>query len=328
MRRRDVLALIGAAAAGWPIAATAQERKLWQVGFLAGGARPAELSGSLYGAFLLGMQDFGYVERRDYVMHWRFAEGRDELLNGLAAELVDARMDVIVAGATAAVVPLKRLTNNIPIVMGTAIDPVGLGFVANLARPGGNVTGLANSQDDTAGKQFEFLARAAPGVSRIGCLMNPRNPGHPAFLEVLRRAATAVKRELVTASVANGDQFGEAFNILSNAHAGALLVPGDPLFLSFRQRIAEFALQNRMATISGRREYVEAGGLLSYGERLADLYRRVAYYVDKLFRGAKPADLPVQQPTKYYLTINMKTAKMLGLTIPIELLAFADDVIE
>jgi putative tryptophan/tyrosine transport system substrate-binding protein len=329
MKRREFITLLGGAAASWPLAARAQQaRKVWRIGFLAGGTRPMQLESSVYAGFLRGMRELGYVEGRDFVMEWRFAEGRFELFPELAAELVRSNVDVIVLGSTNAVPGAQRATATIPIVMGSSIDPVGSGYVASLALPGGNITGLANSSNDTTPKQLELLLTAAPKVKRVGIAVNPETPVHLAILKIAQASAESTGRALVPVEMRNPDDVAIAFAMLADERAGALMVPSNAFFFSQRRRIAEFALRNRLPTIFGTRDYVEAGGLMGYGESLADFYRRAAFYVDKLFKGAKPADLPVQQPTRFFLTINRKTAEALELTIPLELLVQADEIIE
>ena len=329
IRRREFIALIGGAAAAWPVAARAQQpTKVWRVGFLAGASRPAYLGPSVYGGFTQGMREHGYVEGTDFIIEWRFAEGRFDLFPALAAELVRLNVDVIVVGAGNAVPAVQSATKTIPVVMGSALDPVGRGFVSSLARPGGNITGLANSQDDTAPKQLELLTIAMPTLTRVGLGINPANPGHVSTLKVARAVAEKTGRMLFSVEMRNADEVPTAFAALSNEHVGAVMVPGDAFFFSQRQRIAEMALKNRLPTIFAQREYVEVGGLMSYGENLTDFYRRAAFYVDRIFKGASPADLPVQQPTRFFLTINLKTAKALGVDLPPTLLARADEVIE
>jgi putative ABC transport system substrate-binding protein len=329
MRRREVITLLGGAAAAWPLAARAQQvRKVWRIGFLAGAMRPTQLGSSVYAGFLRGMRELGYVEGQDFVMEWRFAEGRFELFPELAAEFVQLNADVIVLGSTNAVPAAQRATATIPIVMGNCIDPVGSGFIASLARPGGNITGLATSSDDTTPKQLELLLRAAPKVTRVGILVNPETPVHLAILKIAQASTESAGRALVPVEIRNPDDVANAFAMLANERAGALMVPGNAVFFAQRQRIAEFALRNQLPTMFAQREYVEVGGLMSYGESIADFYRRATFYVDKIFKGAKPADLPVQQPTRFFLTINRKTAEAFGLTIPLELLVLADEMIE
>jgi ABC-type uncharacterized transport system substrate-binding protein len=329
MRRREFITLLGSAAAAWPLAGRAQQApKVWRIGFLAGASRPVQLESSIYEGFLRGMRELGYVVGRDFVMEWRFGEGRVELYPDLAAQLVRSNVDVIVLGGTSVVPVAQRATATIPIVMGSSIDPVGSGYVASLARPGGNITGLANSTDDTTPKQLELLLTAAPKVTHVGIAVNPDSPVHLEILKIAQASAESRGCVLVPVEMRNPDDVAVAFTVLANERAGALMVPSNALFFSQRQRIAEFALRNRLPAIFGTRDYVETGGLMSYGESLTDSYRRAAFYVDKIFKGAKPADLPVQQPARFFLTINRKTAEVIGLNIPLELLVQADEIIE
>jgi putative ABC transport system substrate-binding protein len=329
LRRRDFITLLGSAAAVWPRGAQAQRpAKVWRIGFLAGGSRPVPVNSNPYGGFLRGMLELGYVEGRDFTIEWRFAEGRVDVFPELAAELVRLNVDVIVLGTPTAVPAVQRATSTIPIVMGSSTDPVGSGYVASLAHPGGNITGLASSQDDIAPKQLELLAMLVPHLARVGFLVNPDNSLHHLVLKIAHGAGQKAGLMLVPAEMRNPQDVPSAFTMLTNEHVGAVLLSGDPLFFSQRQRIAEFALKARLPTIFPRREYVEAGGLMSYGESLADLYQRAAFYVDKIFKGAKPADLPIQQPTRFFTVINRKTADALALTIPLQLIVLADEVIE
>jgi putative ABC transport system substrate-binding protein len=328
MNRREFIALIGGTAAAWPLAARAQQRaKVWRVGFLAGASRPAVLATSIYGGFLRGMREIGLVEGKDFSMEWRFAEGRFELLPELAAELVRQNVDVIVLGTGAAVPAARDATKTIPIVMASAIDPVGRGFVASLAHPGGNITGLASSLQDTYPKQVALLTMALPELTRIGAAVHP-DSGSVLVLDAARAAAEKAGRELVPVKIRSPDEVASAFATLADQHVGAIMVITSAFFISQRERIAEIARRLRMPTIFAEREYMEAGGLMSYGESISDFYRRAAFYVDKIFKGAKPSELPVQQPTRFFLAINRKTADAIGFTIPLQLLVAADEVIE
>jgi putative tryptophan/tyrosine transport system substrate-binding protein len=316
-------------AAAWPMGAAAQQpRKVWRIGFLAGATRPAQLESSHYAGFLRGMSELGYLERRDFVMEWRFAEARFELFPELAAELVQLNVDVIVLGTGLAVPATQRATTTIPIVMGGGADPVGLGYVASLARPGGNVTGLANSMDDSTAKQLELLLKTAPSAARIGVAINPENHSQAPRLKILQQSVEIVGRVVVLVKIGKREDISTAFATLSDERAGALMVLTDPFFFSQRQRIAEAAIRVRLPTIFPQREYAEAGGLMSYGESFAQVYRRAAFFVDKIMKGAKPGDLPIQQPTRFFLTINRKTADALGIRIPLELLVLSDEIIE
>jgi putative tryptophan/tyrosine transport system substrate-binding protein len=331
MRRREFIAgLSGAAAATWPLAARAQQAgKLWRIGFLSGAARPVSLESSQWGGFLQGMRELGYVAGKDFVIEWRFAEGRSELFPGLAAELVSEKVDIVVVGNAAVVRPVQQASSTIPIVMAVSIDPVGAGIVTSLARPGGNITGLATSADDTAPKQLELLAMAVPNLSRVGFLSNPDSPSSSPFLKSVQVAAPTAGLKVLPVEARNPPDLESAFATLIKERAEAVMVMATDGFLSAqRRRIADLAIRNLLPTIFPQAEYVEAGGLMSYGESARDFNRRAAAYVDKIIKGAKPADLPIQQPTRFFLVINRKTADAIGLTIPLQLLVRADEVIE
>jgi ABC-type uncharacterized transport system substrate-binding protein len=329
MRRREFVTLLGGATASWPLAARAQQAgKLWRIGFLAGGSRPVSSDFNPYGGFLRGMRELGYVEGKDFSVEWRFAEGRFTLFPDLAAELVRLSVDVIVLGTGSAVPAVQHATRTIPVVMGVSVDPVGMGFVASFARPGGNITGLASSQDETVSKHLQLLTMAVPSVSRVGFVLNPENPSHVRRLQIARDAAQTANLVLVPVEARHPQEIESAFVMLGQERSGAAIFPSDAFFFSRRRSIADMALKARLPTIFNQREYVEAGGLMSYGESLADFYRRSAFYVDKIFRGSKPADLPIQQPTRFFLVLNRKTVETIGLNIPLPLLVAADEVIE
>jgi putative ABC transport system substrate-binding protein len=264
-------------------------------------------------------------------MEWRFVEGRFELYPVLAAELVRAQVDIVVAGNSAAVRPMQQASSSIPIVMAVANDPVGLGLVTSLAHPGGNVTGLATSADDTTPKQLGLLTKAVPKLSRVGILSSPDNPNAAPVLRAAQAAALSVGMQLLPVEARTLDDFESAFATLLREHAEALMVVSGGSFAARsaqHRRLVDLAMRARLPTISAFREDVEAGMLMSYGESYKDFNRRAAFYVDKIIRGAKPADLPVQQPTRFFLTINRKTADTLGLTMPLELLVQTDEIIE
>jgi putative ABC transport system substrate-binding protein len=328
MKRREFVTLLGGVAT-WPLVARAQQsRKVWRIGALSGAARPASLESSPYGGLTQGLRELGYVEGRDFVLEWRFAEARPERYMEFAAELVRLKVDVFVAGAPQAVPAMQQAGPTIPIVLGVSTDPVGYGFAASLARPGGNITGLANSFDDTAPKQLELLAAAVPNLSRLGVLGNSSGPNLSPVMKKVKAAAQTAGVALVTADARNAEDFDTAFALLVRERVQALMVVSDVLFNLNRNRVAQFATHNRLPSMFSVREYVEAGGLMSYGESFREFYRRAARYVDKIIKGAKPGDLPIEQPNLFYLTINLKTAKALGLTIPQSLLLRADEVIQ
>jgi putative ABC transport system substrate-binding protein len=327
MRRREFIALLGGVAAAWPLTARGQQgAKVWRIGFLAGA--PSEANLRNYASFVDGMRELGYVEKKDFVIETRSASGQYERFPELAAELIRLKVDVIVTAAGAAVRTLQDATTTIPIVWVYSTDPVGNRFVASLARPGGNITGLAASSNDTAPKQLELLAMIAPSASRIGVLGNPKNPN---FASVLKNAQVAGERagfSITPVTAGNVEEIERAFAAFDKQGIRGVIATTDAVFFAQRQHIAELALARRLPTMFSQREYVEAGGLMSYGENLSDFFRRAAVFVDKIFKGAKPADLPIEQPTRFHLVINHNTADALGLTIPPQLYTFADEVIE
>ena len=326
-RRRLVIAF-GAGALAAPLASWAQQGKVWRIGFISGAAPPASLETAPQGGFLQGMRELGYVEGRHFVMEWRFAEAKAERYVEFAAELARLKVDVVVTGAPQAVRPMQQAAPQIPIVMGVSTDPVGSGFAASLARPGGNITGIASSLEDSSPKQLELLVAAVPKMVRLGLLTTSMSPAYAAVLKRIQVSAQQARLTLVTADARNGDELAAAFATLSKGRAQAVIVPSDVLFNLNREKIAALAISHRLPSMFGVREYVEAGGLMSYGESFREFFRRAASYVDKIIKGAKPGDLPIEQPSRFYLTINRKTARALGITIPQSLLGRADEVIE
>ena len=280
------------------------------------------------GAFLEGMRALGYVEGQHFVLEYRGAEGQFEGFPDLAAELVRLKVDVIVAQGTPAALAAKYATTMIPVVMVGVGDPVGSGLVASLARPGGNITGRSLLAPELVGKQLEFLKEVLPTVSRVAILWNPANPAHALMVRAADVEAQAVGVQLHLVEARGPDAFDSAFAAMTSAHAGALLVLGDRIFYQHRRRLAELAAMSHLPTMHQDRALVEAGGLISYASSPPDGWRRGATYVDKILQGAKPADLPVEQPTKFELVINLKTAEALGITIPPTLLFQADEVIK
>src|SRR5262252_5483981 len=329
MKRRELLIIFGAVAVAWPLGVRAQQQaKVWRVGFLAIPDRPAALGSSRYGAFSQGMRELGYVEGDNLVIEYRFADGKAERLSNMVAELLELKPDVLVVAGTPAVTAAQKATTRIPIVMGGASDPVGSGFIQSLALPGGNITGLSNLSTDLSPKLVEMLLRVAPKLSRVAILVNPTNQSHASVAASLQAAAQSVNLEIGAVEAATTQQIEGAFAKMSRQNAGAVIVVADALFIQEGQQIAELARKHRMPSVFPFREQVDAGGLMSYGQHLADNFRRAATYVDKIFKGAKPADLPVEQSTKLELVINLRTAKALGLTITPELLVLATEVIE
>jgi putative ABC transport system substrate-binding protein len=327
MKRRAFITLLGGAAVAWPLAAGAQQaRKVWRIGFLSAVSR--ESSFRSYAALQQGMRELGYVEGNDFVIEWRSVEGKYERFPEIVGELVRLKLDVIVTGVTAALPALQRGTSTIPIVMAYSTDPVGNGLVASLVRPGGNITGLAGSSDDSSPKQLELLTTVVPNVSRIGLLGNPDTETYSSVLKSAQDAAQKVGLLVVPIEARNPQEIEIAFAALAKERIPAVMVASDAIFFGQRQRIAELALNNHLPTMFSLREYAEAGGLMSYGENIADFFHHAAFYVDKIFKGAKAGDLPIEQPTRFNLVINRKTADALGLTIPPQLYIFADEVIE
>jgi putative ABC transport system substrate-binding protein len=279
-------------------------------------------------AFQEGLRELGYVEGQNIVIEYRSADGKDERLPGLAAELVRMKVDVIVTASPPATEAAKRATSTVPIVFALSADPVAAGLVASLARPGGNITGLATISAEVVGKQLELLKRVAPKVSRVAVLQNPSNPGHALMLPQAEGAARALGVQLQVLKARTPSEIEVAFAAMRSQRADGALVLRDAVFRERRAQIVALAAKSRLPAVYGLREEAEAGGLMAYGASVPQLFRRAATYVDKILKGAKPADLPVEQPTKFELVINLKTAKALGLTIPSSLLGQADQVIQ
>jgi len=268
------------------------------------------------------------VEGQNIVIERRYSEGRNERLPDLAADLVRLKVDVIVAAGTPPPYAAKRATTTIPIVMTNASDPVGSGLVASLARPGGNITGLSLLSPELAGKQLELLKETVPKVSRVAVLWNPANPVHTLILRQAEVAARSLRLQLQILEARGPNEFDSAFSAMTKERAGALLVLADPMFFGHRTRLADLAAKSRLPSVFLLREHADAGGLMAYGPSTRDNFRRAATYVDKILKGAKPGDLPIEQPTKFELVINLKTAKALGLTIPRFVLGRADEVLQ
>ena len=323
MRRRAFITL-GAGAATWPLAARAQQSgKLPTIGFL--GTTSAAAWGPWTAAFTQRLHELGWIEGRTVAIEYRWAEGRSERFAEIAAEFVRLKVDVILTGGSAAIAA-KKATSVVPVVFVLG-EPLGTGLVATLARPGGNVTGLSNQQTDLPGKRLELLREVVPSLHRLAVLANVDNSGVVLEMREAQAAARTLGLEVATSEIRRAEDIAPAFEALKG-RAEALYVCGDPLVDTNRIRIITLALAARLPTISDFREYVEAGGLMSYGPNFPDLFRRAAEFVDKILRGAKPDDLPVEQPTKFDLDINLTTAKALGLTIPESFLLRTDEVIE
>jgi putative tryptophan/tyrosine transport system substrate-binding protein len=325
VNRRKFISLFGAAAA-WPLAARAQQAgKLPTIGFL--GTSTSLAMNRWVTAFVQRLRELGWIEGRSVAIEYRWAEGRYEHLAEIANEFVRLKVDVIVTYATPPVVAAKQATAVIPIVSAVMGDPVGTGLVASLARPGGNVTGLSVLTPDLAGKRLELLREVVPGLRRLAFFGNIGNPITALEMSEVRTAARTLGLDLVTLEIRRSEDIVPVFETLKS-DAQALYVAGDPLVLANRVRINTLALVARLPAFYNERAYVEAGGLMSYGVNWPDLFRRTAELVDRILRGTKPGDIPVEQPTKFDLVVNLTTAKALGLTVPDTLLARADEVIE
>jgi putative ABC transport system substrate-binding protein len=329
MQRREFITLFGGAAATWPLTARAQQPagRVYRVGFL--GISLPEQSLRSIKAFEEGLRSLGYRVGDNVVIEYRFADGQMERLPALAADLVRLGVDVIITGFNPITVAAMKATTTIPIVMISGIDPVSTGLIASLARPGGNVTGFAgDTGSEILGKRFELLKETLPNLSRLGILFNPDVALNRSRLTSMRETARTLGLTLVPVEARGLDALEQAFATMMRERVQALVMQGDTVLSNHRGQIAEMALRNRLPAASVQRELAEAGFLLTYGPDYPDLYRRSAVFVDKIFKGAKPADLPVEQPTKFELVINSKTAKALGIIVPPTLLIRADEVIE
>jgi putative ABC transport system substrate-binding protein len=310
------------------MAAAQSPQKVPRVGYLKGGSASDPMRQRWLEAFRQGLRELGYVEGQNIAIESRWTEGKDDRLPALAADLVRSKVDVVVAETGAATRAAQQATRTIPIVMSLVNDPVGSGLVASLARPGGNVTGLTIMSPDLVGKQLELLKEVVPKMSRVALLRHPDNPASAAQLREAEAAAQALGLRLQTLEARSPQEIDGAFAAMTRERAGALLVIPDTLFWSQRRQIVELAVKRRLPSMRIGEAYAEAGGLMSYGPSYLDLERRAATFVDKILKGANPADLPVAQPTKFELVINLKTAKAIGLAIPQPLLQRADQIID
>jgi putative ABC transport system substrate-binding protein len=326
--KRLAVALISLALLAAPLGARAQQAgKVYRIGFLSLGSEPSLLAPYRI-AFQQELQERGWIEGRDIVFEPRFAHFKSEQLPELVAEVLRLKIDVIVVSSTEAALAAKRATTSIPIVMTDVGDPVGIGLVASLARPGGNVTGLSFLGTEVTGKQLDLLKQAIPRLSLVGVLSNPANASHASRLKEAEVTADRLGVQLLLLGARSAAELDSAFASLAERRAGALLMLADPFFGQQWNQLVLLAVKTRLPTMYAWREHVVGGGLMSYGVNLMELYRHVAVYVEKILKGAKPGDLPVEQPTKFEFVINLKTAKALGLTIPPSVLARADEVIE
>jgi putative ABC transport system substrate-binding protein len=327
--RRQLLSFLGASALAAPLASFAQQPgKIWRVGFLA--VRHVDFVDTdyHYGPFRQGMRELGYVEGRNLAIEWRSAEGKGERLPELAAQLVQLKVDVIVTAGTPATSAAQKATGTIPIVIAAATDPVGSGFVKSLSHPGANITGLSSLSLDISPKNLEIMLSIVPKLSHVALLMNPANSSHVAVLKSTQAAAQKLNIKVLPVEARTAPEIERAFSAMTREHAGAVIVAIDSFFIQQGGQIAALAAKNRLPSMGGSREYVEAGGLMSYGQNLGDNSRRAATYVDKILKGARPGDLPVEQPETFELFVSRKAAKALGITIPESILVRADRVIE
>jgi putative ABC transport system substrate-binding protein len=325
-RRTFLGTLAGGLLAASRVAHAQPAGKVHRIGYLGSGSITS--NPHLPGAFRQGLRELGWIEGQNIVIEYRFADGRLDRLPALAAEVVRLKVDIIAASPTPAALAAKNATGTIPIVFTSVPDPVGLGLVASLARPGGNVTGLTYSVGfNIFGKDLELLKEAVPKARRVAVLSNPASPSQPLTMSEIRDAARSLGLQLLLVEARGPGDFDGAFAAMAKERVGALFVVTDPAFIPHRARLTELTAKNRLPSIFTQREDAEAGALMSYGPSLSDMYRRAATYVDKILKGAKPADLPVEQPTKFELVINLKTARAIGLTLPQSLVQRADEVI-
>ena len=326
MKRREFIALLGGAAAAWPLAARAQQQpKVPTIAFLGSGT--ATTAGTWIAAFAQRLGELGWIENRTIKIDLRWAEGRHDRSAEIATEFVRLNVDVIVTYGSEQVQIAKEATSTIPIVFATAGDPVGSGLVASLAHPGGNITGVSSQNADLTGKRFELLHEVVPNLRRLAVLFNGNNPAFRLEVDMVRTAATPLGLDVLAGEIRSGDDIAPTFAAIAT-NADALFVVGEPLTFTYRSQINTLALAARLPTTYSTRGYVEAGGLMSYGPNFPALFRRAADYVHKILLGQKPGDLPVEQPTRYDLIVNLATAKALGLTISESFLLRADEVIE
>jgi putative ABC transport system substrate-binding protein len=327
MDRRRFISAVTVSLLAAPLAAQAQQvGKVYRVGFL--GNSTAALEANLVGPFREGLRDLGYVEGQNIAIEYRWAEGHYERFPALIAELIALKVDVIVTAGTPASLAVRKATTSVPLVMVAVGDPIGVGLVASLARPGGNSTGLTSIAPELEGKRLELLREVVPRLSHIAVLWNPDNPFHAGSLKEARAAAQVLGIKMQPLGVRVSEDFPAAFAAILKERPGALLVLADRLFLHNRARIVDFEAKHRLPGVYAYRELVEAGGLMSFGPSYAGMHRRAAYFVDRILKGAKPADLPVEQPAKFELVINLKAAKALGLTIAPSVLQRADQIIQ
>ena len=322
MRRREFISLLGGAAA-WPLDALAQQSgKVWRMGFIAHGHE------SFYDALFEGLREYGYEEGRNLMVERRYARGQVERFKEFAADMARLNVDIVIVVTTPAALAVMNATKTIPIVHPNAIDPLDTGLIVSLARPGKNLTGGAQLTAEVSAKRLEILKKVVPGLSRAAALWNPANPAIVFSWKETQGAAQALGIKLQSHEVQRPQDFAAAFDMIAAEHPDALLVLQDAVTMQHRKEIIEFAIQRRLPSMFNEKGWVVAGGLMSYGENLPSMYRRSAYFVDKIFKGAKPADLPVEQAAKFDMVLNLRTAKAIRLTIPDSIFALSDEVIE
>jgi putative tryptophan/tyrosine transport system substrate-binding protein len=325
MRRREFIRLLGGAVVAWPLASSAQS-KIARIGFM--GNSTAALEANLVDAFREGLREHGYEEGRNIAIEYRWADGEYERFPALVTELIAAKVDVIVTAGTPAALAMKKATTTVPLVMVAVGDPVGTGLVPSLARPGGNLTGLSSIAPDLEGKRLQLLREVVPALSHVAMFVNSLNPFHVSSMRQARAAAQAMGIKLQLHDISKSEDLDGAFAAIREERPDALLILADRVFLHNRERLMDFTEEQRLPNVNAYKELVEVGGLMSYGPSYEDMHKRAAIYVDKILKGAKPADLPIEQPSKFTFIINLKAAKALDITVPSQLLGLADQLIE
>ncbi|MGB7659564.1 MAG: ABC transporter substrate-binding protein [Pseudolabrys sp.] len=325
MKRREFIALLGSTAAALPLAAAAQP-KIPRIGFM--GNSTAALEANLLDAFREGLRELGYEEGRNIVIEYRWANGKYDHFPVLVAELIAARVDAIVTAGTPAALAVKNATTTVPLVMVAVGDPIGTGLVPSLARPGGNLTGLSSVAPDLEGKRLQLLREVTPALSYVAMFINSLNPFHISSMEQARAAAQTMGIKLRLHDIRKSEDLDDTFAAIRKERPDALLILADRVFLHNRERIVDFANEQRLPNVNAYKELVEVGGLMSYGPSYEDMHKRAAIYVDKILKGAKPADLPIEQPSKFTFIVNLRAAKTLGVTVPSQLLGLVDQLIE
>ena len=325
MRRREFITLLGGVAVTWPLAANAQS-KTPLIGFM--GNSTAALEANLVDAFREGLREHGYEEGRNIVIEYRWADGKYERFPALVAELIAAKVEVIVTAGTPAALAMKKATTTVPLVMVAVGDPVGTGLVPSLARPGANLTGLSSVAPDLEGKRLQLLREVVPALSHVAMFINSLNPFHVSSMRQARAAAQTMGIKLQLHDIRKSEDLDDAFAAIRKERPDAVLILADRVFLHNRERMIDFTKEQRLPNVNAYKELVEVGGLMSYGPSYEDMHKRAAIYVDKILKGAKPADLPIEQPSKFTFIVNLKAAKALGVTVPSQLLGLADELID